>query len=99
MSAPWYRLKDEALLLDVHVQPGSKRDDVVGVHGDRIKIRVAARAVGNAANQRLIAFLAEEFGVPSARVTLVSGKGGRKKRLAIERPARLPEWLNGSTKR
>ena len=83
------------MLLDVHVQPGAKHDEVIGAYGNRLKLRIAARPANNAANQRLAAFLAKEFGVPGARVRLVLGPGRRQKRVAIEQPTRMPGWLQG----
>lgn len=83
------------MILDVRVQPGAKRDQVAGPYGNRLKVRIAARPVDNSANLRLIAFLAKEFGVSNSQVRLVFGQGHREKRVAIERPARLPGWLEG----
>ena len=77
------------------MQPGASRDEVAGAYGKRLKIRDAARPVDNAANLRLTAFLAKEFGVSNARVRMFSGHGRREKRVAIEQPVRLPGWLEG----
>lgn len=82
------------MILDVRVQPGASSDEVAGTYGNRLKMRVAARPVDNAANLRLRGFLAKEFGVPPGRVRLVFGQGHRDKRVAVTRPARLPAWLS-----
>ena len=83
----------------MRVQPGASRDEAAGIFADRVKIRVAARPVDNAANIRLAAFLAHEFEVPKKRVALISGQGHRDKRVAIERPNRLPAWLETGEKK
>jgi uncharacterized protein (TIGR00251 family) len=71
------------LILVVHVQPRAKRTEVAGWHGDAIKVRVAAPPAGGAANEALIRFLAERLGIPQSAVSLVSGAGGRRKRVAV----------------
>jgi uncharacterized protein (TIGR00251 family) len=90
---PWLERRGEELRLRLHVQPRSSRTEVVGQHGDRLKLRLKAAPEGGAANTELCAFLAKAFGVPRARVTLLAGPGNRDKTVSIVRPARTPEWL------
>ena len=71
------------------MQPGAKRSEFAGRHGERIKLRLAAPPVEGKANAALIEFLAEYFGVPRRNVTIVSGVKSRAKRVAIEG---APEW-------
>ena len=71
------------LVLELHVQPGAKRSEFAGKHGERLKVRLAARAVDNQANEALVAFLAEYYGVPRRNVTIVSGVRSRQKRVVI----------------
>ena len=82
------------MTLEIHCQPGAKRTEVAGVHGEALRIRVAAPAVEGRANAALIAFLAEQFGVPQRAVTLMRGETGRRKTVRIEAPRRRPdrEW-------
>jgi hypothetical protein len=80
----WYRVAgDGTVQLHVHAQPGAKRTEVAGLHGECVKIRLAAPALEDRANEALVAFLAERFGVPRREVTLVSGAKSRDKRLEI----------------
>ena len=72
------------MILDLHVQPGAKRSEFAGRHGERIKLRLAAPPVDGKANAALIDFLAAYFGVPRRDVTIVSGLKSRSKRVAIE---------------
>jgi uncharacterized protein (TIGR00251 family) len=72
------------LILDLHVQPGASRTEFAGKHGDRIKVRVAARAVDGGANQALIEFLAAHYGVPRRSVRITSGFKSRQKRVVID---------------
>jgi uncharacterized protein (TIGR00251 family) len=79
------------VVLDLHVQPGAKRTEVAGTHGDRLKIRLAAPPVDGAANDELVRFLAEAFGVPRRNVTIVTGATARRKRVRIEGATKRPD--------
>ncbi|MES2306222.1 MAG: DUF167 domain-containing protein [Gemmatimonadota bacterium] len=65
--------------LTVHAQPGAARSEIAGVHGDAIKVRLAAPPVDGKANEALLRFLAELFGIPLRQVTLVRGMASRTK--------------------
>ena len=89
----WARRTAEGWTLAVHVQPGAKRSAVAGLHGDRLKIRIAAPALDGRANEALVAFVAERLGVPKRSVSVVSGERSRDKLVAVAGdcdPARLP---------
>ena len=72
------------MILELHVQPGASRSEFAGRHGERIKIRLAARAVDGKANEALVEFLAEHFKVPKRNVRIESGLKSRQKRVSIE---------------
>jgi uncharacterized protein len=74
------------LVLELHVQPGAKRTEFAGKHGERTKVRLAAPAADNKANQALVEFLAGFYGVPRRNVTIASGLRSRSKRVVIEKP-------------
>jgi uncharacterized protein len=88
-----YRWDGAALLLFCHLQPGASRDEFAGLHGERLKIRIAAPPLDGRANGQLIAFLAAQCGVAKQAVSIVSGAGGRHKTVRIEHPATLPPGL------
>lgn len=93
----WITETNDAVVLRVHVRPNAKRTEVAGTHGDALKIRLAAPPVDGRANEALIAFLAEAFGVPGSRVGLLSGTTGRAKRIRIVAPRLRPDraWSLG----
>lgn len=93
-AATHYRWQHDSLLLFCHLQPQAVRNEFAGLHGDRIKIRIAAPPIDGRANSQLIDFLADQFGVPKRSVRIVSGESGRQKTVGIERPARLPAALS-----
>ncbi len=89
----WHRLAaDGTLSILVHAQPGARRTEVAGLHGAALKIRVAAPALEDRANEALAAFLAERLGVARRQVRLASGAKSREKRFEVHGgadPARL----------
>lgn len=70
--------------LSVLVQPRASANQIVGVQGDYLRIRLAAPPVDGAANEALVRFLAHELGVKRAAVSIVSGEKGRRKVVAVE---------------
>jgi uncharacterized protein (TIGR00251 family) len=98
-----YRWIGDDLELSVHAQPGARRSEAHGSHGDAIKIRIAARAIEGAANDALLEFLAASLQVPRRRCVLLSGETSRHKRVRIETPDRahaervLQGWLQTSS--
>ena len=71
------------ITLSLHVQPGAKRTEFAGQHGERLKIRLAAPPVDGKANAALIEFLAEHYAVPRKNVSIEAGLSSRQKRVAI----------------
>lgn len=73
----------DAVLLAVHVQPGTGSTAVVGRHGAALKIRVAAQPTGSRANDAVIELVAEEFGLKKAEVEVVSGQEDQQKSIRL----------------
>ncbi len=80
---PWLRDNGDALILTLHIQPAAKKTEVFGVHGDGLKIRLAAPPVDGKANAALIKFIAARLGVSKNSVTLIGGETVRAKRLRV----------------
>ncbi len=70
-------------MIRIHAQPGAKRTEVAGTHGDALKIRVQAPPVEGAANAALVKFLAQALGVRQRDVEILSGEHARDKRIAV----------------
>jgi uncharacterized protein (TIGR00251 family) len=71
------------ITLAVRVVPRAGRTSVAGVRGDALLVRLAAAPVDGAANDALVAFLADIFDRPRRDITLVAGHTSRDKRIAI----------------
>jgi uncharacterized protein (TIGR00251 family) len=67
----------------VRVQPRASKDEVAGVIGGALKIRLQAPALENRANEALVDFLAHLLKTPKAAVRILSGDRSRTKRIEI----------------
>lgn len=83
LTKPIFREVPGGVELEVWVQPGAIRSEIVGFHGEALKIRVAAQAREGRANQALVEFLADVFGLPRSRISIVHGEKTRKKTVLI----------------
>lgn len=96
---PFVRWRTPAeCLIDVVVVPNARRTEAVGLHGEALRIKLAALPVDGAANEALIRWFADVLDVTRARVTLLHGTSSRRKQLCVEVSAELlRQWL-GSLK-
>lgn len=80
----------------VRVQPRAKREGIDGIRNGALRIRLNAPPVDGAANERLIAFLAERLELPRSAFSIVSGHKGREKTVRANRAtaARLDALLD-----
>lgn len=81
--AEWLRNSGERTTLTLHIQPGAKRTDVAGLHGDALKIRLSAPPVDGKANAALVEFVADRLGLPKSAVRLIGGQTSRRKVLEV----------------
>jgi uncharacterized protein (TIGR00251 family) len=89
-NTSWYHWEDDMLVVRVRAQPRASRESFGEVMEDAIKIHTTAPPVDGAANTRLTAFLASQFGVAKRDVELVRGDRGRTKTFRIKSPVKLP---------
>lgn len=83
MDGLCYQEKGDGLVLDVRVQPRASANRVEGVVEGRLRLRLTAPPVENAANGAVVALIASWLGVPRSRVTLVGGDKSREKRVHV----------------
>jgi uncharacterized protein len=80
----WFReAGDGRITLTLHIQPGAKKNEITGLHGDALKLRLAAPPVDGKANEALVGFIAERLGLARSAVTLRSGHTSRRKVLEV----------------
>jgi uncharacterized protein (TIGR00251 family) len=97
------RVRPAGVTLAVRAQPGAKKTAITGLYGEgpeaQLKIAVHALPLEGRANQALVAFLAETFGIAKNTVELATGELNRSKVFLLrgvtlpQAEAVLAEWL------
>lgn len=77
------REKDDVILIDIHVVPNAKKSEIVGKHGDALKVRIATPPVDGAANEEVCRFFAKILGVTKSSVSVVKGTTSKTKTVAV----------------
>lgn len=67
----------------VRVVPRASRNEIVGVQGDALKVKLTAPPVEGRANEALIAFLAQRLSVRKSQVEIVAGATSRRKMIRV----------------
>jgi uncharacterized protein (TIGR00251 family) len=89
----WFRTDNDGIILTLHIQPGAKRSEVAGLHGEALKIRLAAPPLEGRANEALQRFIADRFDVPLRQVELLRGSHSRHKMVRVTGSNVKPESL------
>ena len=89
------------LYLNVHAQPGARRAQLRGLHGDAVKIAVGEAAQDGKANKAIVRLIADALDLPASDVAIASGMTGRRKRVFLNGDAKqlkqkLLNWLNAA---
>jgi uncharacterized protein (TIGR00251 family) len=77
------RAVDTGVVIAVWVTPGVQHTELGAVSEERVRIRLAARAVEGRANEALIKTLAGHLGVARSAVSLAAGAASRRKLVRV----------------
>ena len=80
---PVCSLTEGGIVLTLHIQPRASKNEVCGVQGNALKIRLTSPPVDGAANKLCREFLADLLDVPKSAVEIISGETSRHKRVRI----------------
>lgn len=69
--------------MTVRVIPRARKTELAGTRDGALLVRVVAPPVDDAANDAVVACLADRLGVPRRAIRIVSGAKGRHKRIAV----------------
>lgn len=65
------------------VVPGASRDQIVGIHGDTLRVKVAAPPEKGRANVAVVALLARTLSVRASDIEITAGHGSRRKSATV----------------
>ncbi|RKZ88770.1 MAG: YggU family protein [Candidatus Parabeggiatoa sp. nov. 1] len=89
----FYHWEDEDLVLSVHVQPRASQAGIVGVHGERLKVKITSAPVDGQANADMCKLFSKVFGVAKSRIIIQSGHSSRDKCICVKSPKKLPDLI------
>lgn len=75
--------------LKIYVQPNASRNELIGMYGDALKIKIKAVPVDGAANEEVIRFLSKHLDLPKKNIRILHGETSRNKLVEIETEAAL----------
>jgi len=89
----FYRWEGTDLILFIQVQPRASQTSIVGVHDDRLKLKISAAPVDGKANAEVCKILAKLFGIAKSKIIIQSGHTSRNKSIWIKSPPKLPDFI------
>jgi uncharacterized protein (TIGR00251 family) len=72
------------VVFGVHVQPRASRNEICGIQGEELKVRLTSPPVEDAANRLCVEFLAKRLGIARSSVAIVAGARSRHKVIRVE---------------
>ena len=94
MNDSFLRRDNADLVLSLTVQPKSSKDELLGNHDGRCKVRITAPPTDGKANLHLVKYLAKLFHVSKSQVIIEKGKSSKYKQVRIINPGALPRVFN-----
>ena len=73
----------QGVILQVHAQPGTRKNAVTGEHAGALKVAVSAAPEKGKANAAVAAVLAEALGCKPSQVEIHSGQASREKKFLV----------------
>ncbi|NVL89972.1 MAG: YggU family protein [Desulfobacterales bacterium] len=84
----WIKETPEGVIFKAVVQPRGSRNEIVGLQGDALKIRLTAPPVEGAANKMCVEFFAKSLKVRKSDVEIVRGQSSKSKHLLVRSATR-----------
>lgn len=73
----------QGIVVKIQVQPRASRNEICGLHGDALKVRLTAPPVDGSANRLCITYLAKCLKRPKSSLKILSGHTSRIKRILV----------------
>lgn len=79
----WIRPDKNGCIIDIHAQPGARKSEIVGLHNDRLKVKIKSPPVDGKANECLVEYLADVLSLSRSSVELLKGETSRQKQVRV----------------
>lgn len=88
-------MADKRASVEIHLQPGAKRNEVVSLRDGVLWVRVTAPPLKGQANSALLTLVAELLATPKNSIAITRGHASRRKVITIQglSPENLTEKL------
>ena len=73
----------DGVVIRVHVQPKARREQIIGMHGGRIKLAVTEPPDKGKANEAVVRLVAAALNLSASHVELLRGDTSRQKDLLV----------------
>lgn len=80
----WLTQTEKGYILRIQVVPNSSKTQVVGEHGERLKVKISAPPVDGKANEELIEFVQKKLNLKSSQIELLRGQTSKAKDLLVQ---------------
>lgn len=81
---PWVTPYPRGVKLQIKVQPRASKNEIAGIMGEFLRVRLTAPPVEGEANKKLIKFLGKVFRCRAGSVKILRGATGRCKLVEID---------------
>ncbi|CAM4016682.1 MULTISPECIES: DUF167 family protein YggU [Shewanella] len=82
--------EEDDLVIRLYIQPKASRDQIVGPHGDELKVAITAPPIDGKANAHLCKFLSKQFKTAKGNILIENGELGRHKQIRVVMPKEIP---------
>lgn len=79
----WCSQVRDGVRIAVHIVPNAKKTEVIGLHGDALKLRLQAQPIEGKANEALIRYIADRLDAPKSAVVITHGHTAKRKLLEV----------------
>jgi uncharacterized protein (TIGR00251 family) len=79
----WIRSEKTGCIIELHVQPQARKNEIVCIHNNRLKVKIKSPPVDGKANESLIEFIAETLGLRISALELIKGETSRQKQILV----------------
>lgn len=73
----------DGIVFSIQVQTRSSKNEICGIHGDLIKVKLTSPPIDGAANEGLIKFLSDKLDVSKWQIEIVRGHKSKNKLIKI----------------